>query len=123
MNDDELMHYGTPRHSGRYPWGSGENPYQSSTGLYGMAKQLKSQGMSDKEIAESFGMSTREYKSAYSNAKNEVRAANRAEALRLKDILTPLLVNEWVLTNLLFAAGWMRILPSDQVFLKTQQKL
>lgn len=85
MNDDELMHYGTPRHSGRYPWGSGENPYQSSTGLYGMAKQLKKQGMSDKEIAESFGMSTREYKSAYSNAKNEVRAANRAEALRLKD--------------------------------------
>lgn len=85
MNDDELMHYGTPRHSGRYPWGSGENPYQSSTGFYGMAKQLKSQGMSDKEIAESFGMSTREYKSAYSNAKNEVRAANRAEALRLKD--------------------------------------
>lgn len=85
MNDDELMHYGTPRHSGRYPWGSGENPYQSSTGLYGMAKQLKSQGMSDKEIAESFGMSTREYRSAYSNAKNEVRAANRAEALRLKD--------------------------------------
>lgn len=85
MNDDELMHYGTPRHSGRYPWGSGENPYQSSTGLYGMAKQLKSQGMSDKEIAESFSMSTREYKSAYSNAKNEVRAANRAEALRLKD--------------------------------------
>lgn len=85
MNDDELMHYGTPRHSGRYPWGSGENPYQSSTGFYGMAKQLKSDGMSDKEIAESFGMSTREYKSAYSNAKNEVRAANRAEALRLKD--------------------------------------
>lgn len=85
MNDDELTHYGTPRHSGRYPWGSGENPYQSSTGLYRMAKQLKSQGMSDKEIAESFGMSTREYKSAYSNAKNEVRAANRAEALRLKD--------------------------------------
>lgn len=25
---DILMHYGTPRHSGRYPWGSGENPYQ-----------------------------------------------------------------------------------------------
>lgn len=85
MNNDELMHYGTPRHSGRYPWGSGENPYQSSTGFYGMAKRLKSDGMSDKEIAESFGMSTREYKSAYSNAKNEVRAANRAEALRLKD--------------------------------------
>lgn len=23
-----LMHYGTPKHSGRYPWGSGERPYQ-----------------------------------------------------------------------------------------------
>lgn len=22
-----LKHYGTPKHSGRYPWGSGENPY------------------------------------------------------------------------------------------------
>ena len=29
MNDDEyLEHYGMPRRSGRYPWGSGENPYQ-----------------------------------------------------------------------------------------------
>ena len=25
---NELYHYGTPRHSGRYPWGSGERPYQ-----------------------------------------------------------------------------------------------
>lgn len=24
---ESLAHYGTPRHSGRYPWGSGENPY------------------------------------------------------------------------------------------------
>lgn len=28
MNAD-LTHYGTKRHSGRYPWGSGERPYQS----------------------------------------------------------------------------------------------
>ena len=26
--NDEMYHYGTPRHSGRYPWGSGDNPYQ-----------------------------------------------------------------------------------------------
>ena len=25
-----LEHYGTKRHSGRYPWGRGENPYQRS---------------------------------------------------------------------------------------------
>ena len=29
MNDvNELYHYGTPRHSGRYPYGSGKRPYQ-----------------------------------------------------------------------------------------------
>lgn len=26
--NNELMHYGTPHHSGRYPWGSGDRPYQ-----------------------------------------------------------------------------------------------
>lgn len=30
---DELMHYGTPRHSGRYPWGSGERPFQRNKSL------------------------------------------------------------------------------------------
>ena len=28
MTDNELYHYGTPRHSGRYPYGSGARPYQ-----------------------------------------------------------------------------------------------
>ena len=27
-NENELYHFGTPRHSDRYPWGSGERPYQ-----------------------------------------------------------------------------------------------
>ena len=27
-----LAHYGTKKHSGRYPWGSGERPYQSGGG-------------------------------------------------------------------------------------------
>lgn len=29
---DSLMHYGTPRHSGRYKYGSGERPYQGEGG-------------------------------------------------------------------------------------------
>lgn len=29
MNNNELYHYGIPRRSGRYPWGSGDRPYQS----------------------------------------------------------------------------------------------
>ena len=30
LTDDILIHYGMPRRSGRYPWGSGDNPYQHS---------------------------------------------------------------------------------------------
>ena len=26
LPEDELAHYGMPRRSGRYPWGSGEDP-------------------------------------------------------------------------------------------------
>ena len=37
---DILMHYGTPRHSGRYPWGSGENPYQRNGDFYESAAFL-----------------------------------------------------------------------------------
>ena len=31
-HENVLYHYGTPRHSGRYPWGSGKNPYQHGSG-------------------------------------------------------------------------------------------
>lgn len=48
---DILMHYGTPRHSGRYPWGSGENPYQRNGDFLSRVDELKGQGLSDTEIA------------------------------------------------------------------------
>lgn len=41
MNTD-LMHYGTKHHSGRYPWGSGERPYQGEGGA--SKKNVKHQG-------------------------------------------------------------------------------
>lgn len=31
MSDSYLAHYGVPRRSGRYPWGSGDRPYQGET--------------------------------------------------------------------------------------------
>lgn len=79
--DSYLEHYGTPRHSGRYPWGSGDNPYQhSGSGFYRAARDLQSKGVSTKDIAAMFGMSTTEYKKQYSlgrlEHKNEQRALN-----------------------------------------------
>ena len=51
-SEEELLHYGTPRHSGRYPWGSGENPYQRSGDFLSRVDQLKSQGLTETQIAE-----------------------------------------------------------------------
>ena len=48
----ELMHIGTPRHSGRYPWGSGKDPFQNSRGFLSYIKELEDKGLSQKEIAE-----------------------------------------------------------------------
>ena len=58
LNEASLMHYGTPRHSGRYPWGSGENPYQHQKGFLNNYRDLKSQGLKEKEIAQFFGMNS-----------------------------------------------------------------
>lgn len=57
-----ISHYGTPRHSGRYPWGSGENPYQSLRDWKSYVSSLKKTGMSMDEIAKTHGMTTEELK-------------------------------------------------------------
>lgn len=84
--DDELYHYGTPRHSGRYPWGSGENPYQGDPGHFMAAlNKMRKEGLNDKQIAERMGISTTVLRARRSVAKDEFRAAQSAQALRLKD--------------------------------------
>ena len=60
--EEILMHYGMPRRSGRYPWGSGENPYQHSGDFLSRVDELKSQGMSDTEIAKAMGLTTTQYR-------------------------------------------------------------
>lgn len=52
---DILEHYGMPRRSGRYPWGSGENPYQHSIDFIGLHDKLKKEGLSEVEIARAMG--------------------------------------------------------------------
>lgn len=54
--DQELYHYGTKRHSGRYPWGSGENPYQRlNRDLARRNSELKAEGLSEPERAKQLG--------------------------------------------------------------------
>lgn len=54
--ESDIEHYGTKRHSGRYPWGSGEEPYQHGMDFLGRYEQLKKSGKTDTQIAEELGM-------------------------------------------------------------------
>lgn len=75
---DELMHYGTPRHSGRYPWGSGENPYQHEPDFLSGIRKLEKEGISEKEIADFYDMSVSDLRKRKSLAINEEKAYLRA---------------------------------------------
>ena len=56
--EDILMHYGMPRRSGRYPWGSGDDPYQHSGDFLSRVQELKKTGTSETDIAKNMGLTT-----------------------------------------------------------------
>lgn len=82
--EDILMHYGVKRRSGRYPWGSGDHPFQDSGDFLSRVNELKSQNMSEKEIANALGMSTTSLRTQLRVANHQRRAleADRARSLR-----------------------------------------
>ena len=97
MTDEEyLEHYGMPRRSGRYPWGSGEDPYQSGRDFYGRVEQMRKNGFTytdpetgktytgDNAIAKSLGYSSTDFRTVYGIAKDERRAYDVARAQSLK---------------------------------------
>lgn len=77
-DDDSLEHYGTPRHSGRYPWGSGDNPYQRNADFLNKVAQLQNEVDENgkkrytlTEIARSMGMNSSEIRKRISLARSE----------------------------------------------------
>ena len=90
--NDILMHYGVSKldgapgpGSGRYPRGSGENPYQRANDFLGRISKLKNEGLSETEIAESLGMTTTQLRVQKAIARNEKRAIDVETARRLRD--------------------------------------
>lgn len=80
-----LMHYGVPRRSGRYPWGSGDNPYQHSGDFLSRIDGLKKEGQSEKEIADELNLTTTQLRIQVSLAKDERRALDVATAKGLRE--------------------------------------
>lgn len=97
MTDEEyLEHYGMPHRSGRYPWGSGEEPYQNSRDFVGRVDEMRKNNFTyvdkkgniltgDKAIAEKLGYSTTDFRTVYSIAKDQRRMDDVATVKRLKN--------------------------------------
>ena len=91
---DSLEHYGTKRHSGRYPWGSGENPYQRSGDFLSRVEELEKSGkFTEKELVaqinatlpEEYRMSTTEFRYARKVAANQRRALQYDQVRALRE--------------------------------------
>ena len=85
--EDILMHYGMPKRSGRYPWGSGENPYQHSGDFLSRIEQLKKDGWSEtpENIMKEFGLTTTQYRTEKRLATHERRMLDVARAKSLRE--------------------------------------
>lgn len=94
--EDILMHYGMPRRSGRYPWGSGKDPYQHSEDFLSRVEEMRKSGFKytdedgktytgDTAIAKSMGMSTTNFRTEVALAQDERRALAVARAKSLKE--------------------------------------
>lgn len=83
--DDILMHYGVKRRSGRYPWGSGEDPYQHSGDFLARVEELKKTYPKETDLAKQLGMTTTDLRMQLKVAKHERRELLVARAKSLRE--------------------------------------
>ena len=95
IESDTIEHYGMPRRSGRYPYGSGEDPYQHARDFLGRVDELRKQGFTyidetgkkwtgDTAIAKSMGLSTNNFRTELGIASEEKKMYDIATAKSLK---------------------------------------
>ena len=81
-----IVHYGVKRRSGRYPYGSGDDPYQHEGDFVARVKALKKDGLSEIEIATAMGFdNTTDLRRQYRQANNELKRLNIDRAKSLRD--------------------------------------
>lgn len=99
MEDDheaELEHIGIKRRSGRYPWGSGNDPYQRSKDFKKYLDEMRNQGLTDPQIAEAVDayakangekstFKTPQLRAAIAISGEEIQAENVSRAWRLRN--------------------------------------
>lgn len=83
--DDILVHYGTPRHSGRYPWGSGEK-WQRNKNIISRYDEERQKGYDEKTVAKNLGYdSTNAMRKDLKIAREEAKRYEYEMVVKLKD--------------------------------------
>ena len=98
-DSSSLAHYGMPRRSGRYPYGSGEDPYQHSKDFLGRVDEMRKAGFTwtdengktwtgDTAIAKSMGLSSTQFRAEIGicNDTRRMYDVSRAKALKEKGL-------------------------------------
>jgi len=84
---ESLLHYGVGHldggHSGRYPWGSGENPEQRSNSFLKYVDEQRKKGLTTKQIAEGMNITQTELKQRISISNMVSRKAKREKVIEL----------------------------------------
>ena len=95
-DSENLAHYGMPRRSGRYPYGSGEDPYQHSKDFLGRVEEMRKSGFTwtdekgktwtgDTAIAKSMGLSSTQFRAEIGICTDTRRMYQVSRAQALKD--------------------------------------
>ena len=88
--DDELFHYGTKFHSGRYPYGSGEDPFQHDGDFLTRVERLKKDGWTEtaENVKKEFGISLEDYRNekAWANYTRREQQVAKAKSLQEKGL-------------------------------------
>lgn len=119
---DYILHYGIKRRSGRYPWGSGENPYQGEGWFLNEYRQLRDSGMSEIEIANEMEITTTQLRNSITYATKQERENQNLRIAELKeqglsntDIAKQLGVSEGTVRNRLSQKSSPKISRSEQL--------
>ena len=73
MKNDEILHYGVKRRSGRYPYGSGKDPYQHEHDFLNQVYELRDKGLSNTEIARELGMTRKQLENEITISNNRIK--------------------------------------------------
>ena len=130
---DSLEHYGMPRRSGRYPWGSGEDPYQHNQDFLSRVEALKKQGWTEtaENIKKAFGenVTLEDYRNekSWCNYERRLLQVNRVKSLladgkNKSEIAREMGINESTVRSLLNEKSEERMKVAAQTadFLKQQ---